>query len=78
MSLQSVTDRKLVGTYIRVGKSPKAGPIYRILRYDRSRLTLVVQSAFDPSAEAAPLSLADFDKGLEDKILHIIGRVKES
>ena len=77
-TLQSVIDRKLVGAYIRVGRSPKTGPVYRITRYDKSRMLLLTQPAFNTAVEPAPISLEDFDNACAEGILHVIGHAQES
>lgn len=63
-----------LGAYLRIGRTPTMGPMFRIRRYDPSRMTWTVQSLhFDTES---PLSHAELERGLAEGILHVIGKSK--
>lgn len=63
-----------LGAYIRIGRSPICGPLYRIRRYDVARTTWTVQSLHFDTESA--LTHAELEKGLSEGIVHVVGKVK--
>jgi len=63
-----------LGTYIRIGKTPRHGPIYRVRRFDRSRRSWTFENIF--TGKESTLAAVDLDIAVEEGIAHVVGRVK--
>ena len=61
----------IVGLYVRVGRSARLGPIYRVVKLDRHRQLYTVVSLF--TDERQQIKQEDLEAGLADGIVHILG-----
>lgn len=65
--------QRYLGAYIRCGRHGM-GPMYRIRRYDVARMTWTVQNIHFDTESA--LTHAELERGLDEGILHVVGKVK--